>query len=155
MIRNPHKGRTGRALVTEAAVRRMRFRHSYEGATAQELAAEYDIGLDACRKILKWQSWRWVSEAGPGATEAEHLAAASVPQRKSGQALEDEIAASQARLLAKAGVRLEDLPKAPPFLEEVLRREAERGAAKDEEVLGKVQAPRGEQLLKELDKEDL
>ena len=92
------KDRTGRAVVDEEAVRSMRFRHTYKGATVQQLADEYGLGLDACRKILKWKSWRWVSEVGPGAP-AENF---------SHSASEAEIAASEERvkrLLEEGGLK--------------------------------------------------
>lgn len=95
-MKDPYKGRMGRAVVNEAAVRRMRFLHSYKGVSADDLAAEYGIGLDACRRILHWKSWRHVSEVGPGAEEADFTAAVPVDA-----ATRDAAAESLARLQAK------------------------------------------------------
>lgn len=115
-MKDPYKGRMGRAVVNEAAVRRMRFLHSYKGVSANALAEEYGLGLDACRRILHWKSWRHVSEVGPGAEEADF-----VPPVLD-QATKDAAAESLARLQAKlAGEGL--VQPASPGLEK-LQREA-------------------------------
>lgn len=75
--------------LNEAIVRRMRLQ-AQQGRTARELADEHDCGVETVRRILRWETWRKVSEVGPGASETE-WAALSKPEA---------VAESQARLLA-------------------------------------------------------
>ena len=157
-------------------MRRMRFRYSYLGATLDELAAEYDIGRDALRRILKWQSWRHVSEVGPGATEADFHAAGAMQAKPLSRAEMDEMAASQKRFEAMVAESQKAAAEAPPAaykpamspraqryltpdkekpiptLDEIMKRQAELGAEHDAQVLGKLTKPttRGDHLLGEL-----
>ena len=82
--------RAPRASLTEAAVRSIRRRHTQGEASVKDLAREYGLGAETIRRILRWETWAWVGEAGPGAP-----AEAWAPRP-------EDLAASQARLLALA-----------------------------------------------------
>ena len=64
------KGRTARAAIDEAAVRRIRQLGS-QGQSTRSLADAYGITPEAIRRILRYDTWRWVSEEGPGFVQPE------------------------------------------------------------------------------------
>lgn len=70
------KGRTTGAVLNEAAVRSMRLRDSKlrELGQALDVRAEarmLGVGPETIRRILRWDTWCWVGEEGPGATAAD------------------------------------------------------------------------------------
>ena len=63
------------ASLSEAEVRSIRLRARTERASVRLLAQEYGVGAETIRRVLRWETWAWVSEEGPGATPQEHAAA--------------------------------------------------------------------------------
>lgn len=61
--------------MTEAKARRMRFLRTTQGTPTRELALMFDVGAECVRRVLRWETWRRVSEVGPGATAEEWAAA--------------------------------------------------------------------------------
>jgi len=59
------QGRAARASLTEADVRRIR-QLGAEGVPTRKLADTYSMTPEAIRRILRWETWRWVSEEGAG-----------------------------------------------------------------------------------------
>lgn len=92
------KGRIARAELTEAAVRGIRLKYA-QGASVRELVQEYDVGFETIRRIIRWETWRWVSDEGPGGIAAPSPV---VPKELS----KEDMAASLARTLALAGMSL-------------------------------------------------
>ena len=70
MVYSP-RGRTARATLSEADARQIRFRAKMKGATSRELAADYKVGMETIRRVLRWETFAWVGEEGPGATAEE------------------------------------------------------------------------------------
>jgi len=138
------KGRSARAELTEAAVRGIRSKAAL-GASVRQLAEEYDVGFETVRRILRWETWRWVDEEGPG-----FVAPPIDPAT---------IAASQERFLEKlraAGLEVPVAASQPtgpaPTLEEALKAQALREEAAGSpglERLAREQA-RPDALLEEL-----
>lgn len=62
------KGRASRAALNEAAVRAMRAEDAslkaagFSGASVKQLADIHGVGRETIRRILRWETWRWVSE---------------------------------------------------------------------------------------------
>jgi hypothetical protein len=50
------------AVLNEDAVRRIR-KLASEGWTTRALVQEFDVGFETIRRIIRWETWRWVSEA--------------------------------------------------------------------------------------------
>ena len=80
------QGRGARGKVGEPEVRRIR-QLAGQGQSTRSLADAYDLTPEAVRRIVRWDTWRWVSEEGPGFVQPAALPA--------------EIAAAQERLLAE------------------------------------------------------
>ena len=78
--------RAPRALLTEADVRRIR--RLAPTTPTRQLADDFGIGLETVRRIVRWDTWRWVSED-------------EAPARELSLA---EIEASKARFLEKMGL---------------------------------------------------
>lgn len=79
--------------LTEVDVRAMRLQHALGQASPKQLAAAYKVAVETVRKILRWETWGWVSEEGPGATHEQW--AGGKPALT-----DDAIAASKARFMA-------------------------------------------------------
>lgn len=79
------QGRGARGKVDEAAVRRIR-QLAGQGQSTRALADAYGLTPEAVRRIVRWDTWRWVSEEGAGFVQPV--------------ADPEDIAASQERLLA-------------------------------------------------------
>ena len=62
-------------LMTEAKARRMRFLRTARGTPTKDLALAFGVGVECVRRVLRWETWRNVSEVGPGATAEEWAAA--------------------------------------------------------------------------------
>ena len=67
------KGRMTNAKVQEADVRRMRRLHMAGQASAKQLALEYGLATETVRKILRYETFAWVGEEGPGGVEPARL----------------------------------------------------------------------------------
>lgn len=134
------QGRTTRAKVTELEVRRMR-REAEAGTSARDLARRFGLSTETVRRILRWETWAWVSEEDDG----------SQPPAPYAQPSEVELAASLARVLEKAGMAQ---PQSHiPSPEENLARQYAAGEAQAQaaaEKLAKAYKQSPEGLLEEL-----
>ena len=120
----------GNAKLSHSDVRAIRARGG-AGEHPRALAQEYRVAPETIRKVLRWDTYTMVPEEGPG----------FVPRPEpSGE----EIAASQARLLAKLGMTQLASPPIMPSLEEVLKQTALREAAAGSPGLDKLQATAGQ-----------
>ena len=131
--------RTSRAVLNEAAVRRLRLLFAQGTLNVKEQAELYNVGRETIRRIARWETLRWVSEEGEGATREDWVR--STPT-------EVEIQASLQKVLAAQGA-------AHPSLEEVLRRDAEAGAeqaARAADALKEAVGKSPEGMLRELEK---
>lgn len=151
-------GRTARAELTEAAVRGIRSKAAL-GASVRKLAQEYDIGFETIRRILRWETWRWVSEEGEGSVykpvevSPEQIAASEarfrrlIGQDNAGPAADNP----GTRQVAERGSEHLPLGSAPD-MKENLRLEAERLARAPSPGLAKLQreAARPDALLDEV-----
>jgi len=137
------KGRMTNSKVTEADVRHMRRVHKAGLRSARELAQDYGMAAESVRKILRWETFTWVGEEGPGG-----VAPATLPPAPDGK--DYSPAAMLARLQAQ-GLAPASPPPAtePPSLEELLRKDAEAGARRDEEVLASLKPSRVDGMLDE------
>ncbi len=59
-------GRTTNASLTEKDVRFIRSSFERGDFTARELARKYGVGTESIRRIIRWDTWTWVSEEGEG-----------------------------------------------------------------------------------------
>lgn len=91
------KGRMTNAKVTEADVQRMRRLHAAGTHTARQLAFEYKLAAETVRKILRWETFAWVGEEGPGGTPP-----AGLPPQPADYSPEAMLARLQAQGLAPA-----------------------------------------------------
>lgn len=73
------KGRMTNAKVQEADVRRMRRLHVAGQASPRQLALEYGLATETVRKILRYETFAWVGEEGPGGVEPARLPATAEP----------------------------------------------------------------------------
>lgn len=69
------KGRMTNAKVQEADVRRMRRLHAAGQATPRQLALEHGLATETVRKILRYETFAWVGEEGPGGVPPASLPA--------------------------------------------------------------------------------
>lgn len=132
------KGRTARADLTEADVRSIRSRAAL-GISTRQLAQEYTVGFETIRRILRWETWRWVSEEGSGAVLPPPASPA-------------EIEASKARFLAMIGDQAP--PSSMPSMADSLAaaaRESDEVAARVAQDFAKKQAEGDAQLAGLLD----
>ena len=83
------RGRGARAKLSETDARNIRLRASKFHHTPRQMAPEYGVGVETVRRVLRWETFAYLSEVGPGAPAEEWKPAAS------------DVAASQARLQAK------------------------------------------------------
>lgn len=60
------KGRATNAKLGEADVRRMRREHSLGLKTPRQLAQEFGLAAETVRKVLRYETFAWVGEEGPG-----------------------------------------------------------------------------------------
>lgn len=118
------KGRITGAVLNEAAVRNMRLRDSKlreagtPGLDVRAEADKFDVGPETIRRILRWDTWRWVGEEGPGADAAAWAQPAS----------EAAAAESKARFLAMAaaeGLLQQPTPQEEPTGSGLARLQAE------------------------------
>lgn len=87
------KGRTTGAILSEALIRNIRLRGNKQGVATRELALEFGMAVESIRRILRYETWGWVTDEGPGAEAAEWV-----------EPLPAVIAASQARVFKLAGL---------------------------------------------------
>ena len=112
----------GNAKFSHAEVRRIRARGAV-GEHPRAIAQSMACAPDTIRKILRWETYTMVPEEGPGEPSSP---------RPPGPA---EIAASQARVLAAAGLA--------PSLEAALQAQALKEAAEPSPGLAKLQVEAG------------
>ena len=98
MTGHSREGRTTNASLNEEAVRRIRLMHR-QGESTRVLAKEYGVGVETVRRVLRWETWAWVSEEGSGA-EAEDWQHPPLTQ--------EEKDAAERSLLKLQGLLLED-----------------------------------------------
>ena len=112
-------GRSARGLVNESIVRRIR-QLAAQGSSTRSLADAYGLTPEAVRKIIRWDSWRWVSEEEPP------------PQATQPEPSAEVIAASLQRVLELTGMKPASAPAVSPepipSMEEILKRQYELGA---------------------------
>lgn len=137
------KGRATNAKLGEADVRRMRREHSLGLKTPRQLAQEFGLAAETVRKVLRWETFAWVGEEGPGG-----VAPATLPPAPDGKDYSPE--AVLARLQAQGLAPASPPPTTePPPLEELLRKDAEAGTRRDAEVLAGLKPSRVDGMLDE------
>ena len=73
--------------MTEFEVRNIRLRWAkhLEGeapTSVRDLAFEHKVGRETIRRILRWETWAWLAEEGPGAPAKDWAAGAEESRKK-------------------------------------------------------------------------
>ena len=99
----PHSrnSRDTNASLNEAAVRGIRLRAA-QGVSPRELSNAYNVGVETIRRVIRWETWRWVGELETAEGQPVPLEQVALPK-------DFDAAASLARVRARAG--LEELPQ--------------------------------------------
>lgn len=127
------KGRITGAILNEELIRNIRLRGNKREVPTRELAVEFGMAVESIRRILRYETWGWVTDEGPGAEAAQW----QEPVPHEYVAAPGEVEASLARLAAKLGGVL---PAAPAKQMSTMEESLAAAARESDEVASRVAA---------------